>query len=869
MADTPAINTKSLNVDRARITDLQVTRTRAGQIVNSSDDLIREVRDSIKEETKTLDRTLHAIHKVIQQDQQARKNTQSRGRHRGPSDFPPELQHLLGGATVSGRGRSRNTGAALLKAIENLNRSINAMARNAARGGGGGRGRPPGGVGGPPGTPPGTPGGPIPPTSGGRDSIIRALMRINLSIRNFHQDVVRNASGGRLPVASTPAGPMGGAAAGIPVAGGHRNRRYPRYLGPHDIDFARHPGGFLGAAKDTVVVTAINEQQRALTNFRDAISDITRKLISWANVTNDLKERFKSFFNILGGPGATAGSGVASSLEIILDDLVRLARGTIFSQDSFQYTLKRVRKSIEDGFMSPLASTGRDLTELGKAMNTARGGLRAQGYDYFRRMGVDETNDTLEDMYRFQKRMGLREDITSGSMLNRAAQLQSLTEIIAANTGKTVAEINKLSREIDKEISTQAAAGLLKGAQADNFRQTSRILQEMGGPGKSIQQLINRIVRAGSMERFMAENPEDAKAMVFSGTDQTIRRLYQRMIQGRRPGQGDAELNNEILDIASQIGNATARLQGQNTNVISTAISSGFQEIIANANELRDSGITKRKEEQARKTDPLNYYFNQIQEFFKTKIPQLGNLLMSTTGALIASNAALTAAVIMNTRAVAANTLRGGGGMPTAGAAGSAGGAGRLASGIGRTLVRGMPLVGGVAAGGLTALAGGGLMESIMTGVGGTAGAILGGLLGLPLGGVGAFATGAAGGAGGAMLGGQLGAWIDGMTRGDTKTASPDIAATGFGRTADETVKKTVQWQDETAHLMGAMLTELRAQSDMLGDMNKTTSKSRDALEDLRSRRQQLDQGRSMLSNFIPDWMTRSNSSGTNRNKAP
>lgn len=260
-----------------------------------------------------------------------------------------------------------------------------------------------------------------------------------------------------------------------------------------------------------------------IAEFRSTILDTTAALFSFRRGLDDIKEIFRD-------TRAMSHTGM-SSFERVFREIFS------FGPD-LRNTATLLREYAQDNKFI-IGLTGKTTEELGRTLRDQRGNM-----DTLARMGFEETNKLLLDMYMYDVNAGIKSDIGSVQLRERAmAQFEYLRKI-SNNTGLTVEELKNRTKETDDTIAAAQARGLISQAEGDALRQTAAMMSLMG---PNVVRLFNEeILRKGQGGAAVNAKPEDittgaldlVRAAVARGGNLTPEQFEELVKTHMRPVRG-------------------------------------------------------------------------------------------------------------------------------------------------------------------------------------------------------------------------------------------------------------------------------------------------------------------------------------------
>lgn len=572
-----------------------------------------------------------------------------------------------------------------------------------------------------------------------------------------------------------------------------------------------------------LVARSGREQQRISTiqDFIQSVADVKLAMTDFAKMMHGVNNNVVRIIRETGEYGV--GSGTLTYGQALFSDFTSMFGqfGTPLwtARDNLIETMKTVREAMNESLVSPLLMMGTNLKGAAAEFNAARGTnslLRGGASDMYNNLNWRQQNMLFtQSLQTGRMQGGNMTSLLDPDVQRMARKNFEIWQQIAANTGMTVDELRKLTKEAQEDISAAVLMGGLSGADASNL--TAAYTQAVAEGRKDMAALILQYAKLGGLQNENMLLGESANAAILQAQGYGVLD-YLRAAQ--EAGIGGEKAGAMALRRYAQANQAAF---GNQINPIINKDNFGL---------FKDFGKVAENN-QAAQNDPIARVLNRFTEFFdnagifKDAITAMGTLtaaVWANTAAVLLSNAKLGGLIGGGLGKLTGKVLTGvkgaaSGAGALAGMAGNAANSAVAASGgIMGSILRRIPIIGGIAGGGLTALAGGGLFESLLGGGGGVLGGLGGGALGALAGGFGAIPGSIAGGYGGAEAGGAAGRWLDqrlGFGGGGTAMAAPASAA-ALSDTVDSIMRDEVEQRDRINSRYDEMIDLLKAQNALL-----------------------------------------------------
>lgn len=410
--------------------------------------------------------------------------------------------------------------------------------------------------------------------------------------------------------------------------------------------------------------SGVVEQVKA--NFLDLASKIqgfTKSLVESFNITNEVMKKFYNAVDI-------GKSGVANWTDVMFDFFPALIHG----RDNLAQTMALVRTSIQDDLINPVGIAGDYLDGVAESFRQTRLSMRDNGVNAFDRLSWDNANAVLIQLLDLERRNSIQANLNDSLTRRNIESQLNTAQLIATNTGRTAEEVIKMNANRERELRDLRAAGGLNESDQYNFARAQEFFAARNMT--SFAELIQGIgMSGGSLELFLAQNPELTKDLAVMQQLGTVRQLLETVRGGRN--MNDINLGNALMGIATQFSKNPF-----------TGIAGAFN--------LSDRG--RKLAGEAGRTGTFVEDKEDSWMRLKTTLEDWrDNILPTGELKLIAALVANTAAVIANTAA-----LLGGGGL-LGGLWGGTKKAGGKAIGIGGKIIKGGAGLAAAGAGGLYA----------------------------------------------------------------------------------------------------------------------------------------------------------------------
>jgi len=389
--------------------------------------------------------------------------------------------------------------------------------------------------------------------------------------------------------------------------------------------------------------TLVSELESGITNFADAIQRATSSVVSFSNVTDWARGRFSLALE-------ASTSGIMSFGDAFLDLFPGLIRGG----DNLVSTLKLTRSALSDGLINPIGTMGDSLEGVSESLYQTRDTLRDQGVNAMSRLGFEEANEAMIQLFALERRRDVGANISSGMTQRNMARQLEYAQMIATNTGQTALEVLKANQERARQLSNLQAGGILGGPDGENFSNAMMAFRGAGMGG--FEELIAGIARAGGDPTlYLSQNSDFAQGLATTGKNAEFYDLINAIRGGADP--------NTIMQLAGRMG-------GGNLTGIAGSTTIGEQMLGLSG----EAGLAK------------NYVPDEEPDWFISAFTWVKDAWTNMGG----SDAAMLVAVGANVTALWANTaalLGGGIGGLMGRMGGLAKGAGRMAMGAGRSVI--------------------------------------------------------------------------------------------------------------------------------------------------------------------------------------
>lgn len=433
-----------------------------------------------------------------------------------------------------------------------------------------------------------------------------------------------------------------------------------------------------------------------------------------------------------------AGAGLVDFRDIYIEPFEKLLHPFSKAGDDLIATGQLIRSSMQEGLVSPLLMIGGNINDVSKSFNTFRKDLDdIEGLDMDAFASFEQQNKMAAEFLQGQRRMGIQDDLNSASMRTAFSTQQKSLQIIAANTGKTVAELSKELAVNAKSFQELQNMGVFTAEQARRLSEIDQGLKERGNVSGS--EIIRKIAESrGSVAAFQQLDPATFQMMQLTGTQGLVEELFAAEQAGNstRIDQILTSMSN-AFDEFTKRGEESAFMQIRGGEAGGAFAS--FRELSA-----QTKAMGTFNKDQVKK-DITRDYYNAFQDFATNTFPlAAGAALLATianTGALVALTAATwVAAKNMGMGATIGGVAKSGIGM-----------AGGLALRAAKKMIPGAGVI-MTAKDAVDAVGG----DTSKSNTGALIGSGIGGLLGLPFGPMGVMAGMALGNFAGEMLGSAL-----------------------------------------------------------------------------------------------------------------
>ena len=448
--------------------------------------------------------------------------------------------------------------------------------------------------------------------------------------------------------------------------------------------------------QENLIIGWDNVRELLEENLGEVIRDLNVAITNTISRFTRLDTALDFFSNRFGIYMNAASSGVADFWDVMTDDM--LFGGLRRGGDSLVSTFELIQKSAQENLISPLSFFGKDIEEVSVTLRQTRAQIEQGGFDFFGRMGFQEMNETMLNLFDIQRRASYLTDIRdSRFQMQMRTQLEFL-DLISQNTGKTVEELVKASQEDMRQISQLQASGILQPREAQGFN--SMIQYFRNTSRGAIADMILEVARqGGSIEAYLGTQSESATGLAATGNIGQLRALADLARRGGSmcPMAFQESINEITKGFQANVGFlgvAGARV-----------VTGSIQQILAEAG-LSPDDINRTR--QASESGLIGFV-NRIKDWLTNTFP-IASMAMTT--ALITN----TIQLIRLNRALGVGGLFGGmfGRRGAAAAGGVARSAGAMATPAALLAGGGAAAASGGMRGMLGALAGGGLLKGAM-----------------------------------------------------------------------------------------------------------------------------------------------------------
>lgn len=361
------------------------------------------------------------------------------------------------------------------------------------------------------------------------------------------------------------------------------------------------------------------EQLRAnLINLGDQIQSLGNNLMDMNQVVRGVTERFNQSVD-------AATSGIAEMSEVFFDFIPGLRRGG----DNLVDTVNLIRSSLDNDLISTVGIVGNDLMEVSEAIHQTRMNLREQGVNAVDRLSFRELNEATLEILALERRRDVLASLDNTLTERNIGRQLEFAQMIATNTGRTADEVIKLNADRARQLRNLEAGGILQGGERENFERAINVFASTPGMGPFAELLAGIARSGGSMELFLANNPEMASDLAVMNQIPQLRGLLDAVRSGG--SLSDDAFANSLMGQARGFNN------NPDTGVAGASVlSDGGLELAGAAGLARDfrpdteagSGIG---------------FVRRIQDFVRNNLADTGIVvaLTANTAALLANTAAL------------------------------------------------------------------------------------------------------------------------------------------------------------------------------------------------------------------------------------
>lgn len=378
----------------------------------------------------------------------------------------------------------------------------------------------------------------------------------------------------------------------------------------------------LEAVTDYIAIAyggAVAELAKNYDMLKDKALEFGRTLTSLNTVTDYVMTRYQNSMD-------AASAGIVNFSHLLTDEFTTILN----KRDGLQATFELVKQSLQDGLVSPLISVNHSLDGLARDLRTNRFAIHDSGFNYSRRMDFETMNSVMMDMYDLQLRSGIREEFLSSYTRQNVMKQLSYLDLIAQNTGLTLEEIMKQTKQDREKFAELNAAAILSNDQRETFQRVHTTLTQLGQSG--LADMIKGVAEAGgSFELYLSRNEDMVGGMV-----QIMPELRRLLTIANDKSLTDEELSEQMITL---IKNLDPNLSGM---VASEVVKEAVIKIFSERGKLfnRDGlGRDITMDEQGETS-----WIRSIGEFLKNTFP-------------IASIVGVSTAIVANTLFLGKNTL--------------------------------------------------------------------------------------------------------------------------------------------------------------------------------------------------------------------
>jgi len=443
-----------------------------------------------------------------------------------------------------------------------------------------------------------------------------------------------------------------------------------------------------------------------------------RSLFSFGTAVDEVTKRFRTAMDL-------SKSGIADFYDVFADNTVKagdyLTNGFKSTHDDLVETSQLIKKSLQEGLVSPMVLAGGNLRETAAAFHDFRQSMEEDGLDLYRNLGFRDQNILFERLLDAQLRGDRMTDMKDTTVRRQTMEQIAALRLIAENTGLSLDELID-SNEVATTLAELEHSGALTSEEYSRILPT--ILEAQKQNPEWAQALIEALAVGNNRAAYQSFHKDAATdfrildfdmfefAQVFKKSDDNRNLMIDAQhklgdtLRDKGPGQGKFQLSN--FDSLRKM----------------TSIANTLKELDPNAGDDSASNVTAA--------------FNKFDDWLTNKFPALD------VAKLIGSLASNTFWLGANTAALFQNT-----------AAHTVGG---IKGVLGSMMKASWRLLkfGGLVTGALMTA-----KDVYDVATGDASGENIGGAIGGVIGGIAGFLSPIPGGAaGGAVLGNMAGSWI-------------------------------------------------------------------------------------------------------------
>lgn len=215
--------------------------------------------------------------------------------------------------------------------------------------------------------------------------------------------------------------------------------------------------------------------------------------------------------------------------------------------DSVRATAQDLRQMAQQGeVVAPLLEGAKNLETAAQFLRDTRNAVN-EDFNFRRVMSDEEANQAIIEQLNLARRAGIQGELSAGEAAKRVQRQSELLASIAQDSGLTVGELMKMTKQARIEIDNRRALGALNETQSEALK----VMAAAAGENEAAKVLLGQIAESGgNIVAWQARNPEIAMQMKAAGLMDEMEELFRI---SNDTSMSDLDRANAMLDVFNRM----------------------------------------------------------------------------------------------------------------------------------------------------------------------------------------------------------------------------------------------------------------------------------------------------------------------------